>query len=249
MTARQQTIYLWLDPRNLIRSKLLLFPGRFCQARILDRVWGSSQGTGLSSLHRVSGGHQQSWLRMSSLSGVSSEAACPSFKRKGSSRAEFMVRKQKTNHLNHGNRLAAGVLNFGAGDHRFLLLTRQRRGFGVTSHILCKPKTLAIDEFGLLTNYLNFFHPNAERAYGVAMHWRQQACLGAPCISKAAEKISRCIRDFLLQWRFWCLQGSISTAFSLWHYSGVCNRGQRLGYQKSFSLQEYTDTVEIRTVR
>lgn len=175
MTARQQTIYLWLDPRNLVRSKLLLFPGRFCQARILDRVWGSSQGTGLSSLHRVSGGHQQSWLRMSSLSGVSLEAPCPSFKRKGSSRAAFMVRKQKTNHLNHGNRLAAGVLNFSAGDHRFLLLTRQRRGFGVTAHILCKPKTVAIGEFGLLTNYLNFFHPNAERAYGVAMHWRQPA--------------------------------------------------------------------------
>lgn len=75
-------IYLWLDPRNLIQLKLLLFPGRFCQARIQDRVWESSQGTGLSSLHRVSGGHEQSWLRMNPLKGVSSSSTCPSFKTK-----------------------------------------------------------------------------------------------------------------------------------------------------------------------
>lgn len=72
-----------------------------------------------------------------------------------------MVSKERTNHLEQGNRLAPGALNFSAGDHRFLLLTRQRRGFGETSHMLCKPNTLAVDEFGLLKNYLNFFHPNA----------------------------------------------------------------------------------------
>ena len=88
-----------------------------------------------------------------------------------------MVRKERTNHLDyyHSNRVAPRALNFSPGDHRFLLLTRQRRGFGVTSHIQCKPKTLAIDEFGLLTNCFNFFHPNAERAYGVVVHWRQHA--------------------------------------------------------------------------
>lgn len=112
---------------------------------------------------------------MSSLRGVSSEAACPSFKKKGRSKAALMVRKERTNHLDGGNRMALGALNFNAGDHRFLLPTRPRRGFGVTSHILCKPKPLAIDDFGLLTNYLNFFHPHAERAYDVAIHWRQHA--------------------------------------------------------------------------
>lgn len=181
-------IYLCLDPRNLLRYKLLLFPGRFCQARIQDRVRGSSPGTGLSRIHRVRGRHQHIWLRISSLRGNSSKGACPRFKRKASSKVAFMIRKERTNHLDQGNRQAPGSLNFSAGDHRFLLLFRRRRGFAVTSHVLCKPKTLALDEFGLLTNYQNFFHPNVGRAYTIAVPKRQHTF--SPWFSCQSDKES-----------------------------------------------------------
>lgn len=100
-----------------------------------------------------------------------SEAVCPIFKNKEAPSQHLW--SEKIDYLNGGNRPPPGALNYSAGDHRFLLLTRQRRGFGVTAQILFKPRILGTDEFGLLINYFNFFHPNAERAYGVAMHWRQ----------------------------------------------------------------------------
>lgn len=84
-----------------------------------------------------------------------------------------MVRKERIDYLNQGNRLAPGTLNYSAGDHRLLLLTRQRRGYGMAARILFKPQILGTDEFVLLINYFNFFHPNIERTYGVAMHWRK----------------------------------------------------------------------------
>lgn len=92
---------------------------------------------------------------MSSQRVISSEAVCPSFKSEGSFRVALLVRKERTNHLDQGNSLVPGALNFSVGDHRFLLPTRQRGGFGVLSHISHKLKALAIDEFGLcvLTNY------------------------------------------------------------------------------------------------
>lgn len=152
----------------------------------------------------------------------------PHLQKERRSKAAFMVRKERIDYLNQGNRLAPGALNYSAGDRRFLLLTRQRRDFGVTSHIPCKTKILATD--GLLINYFNFFHPNEERAYGVAMHWRQHEfspwfrCL---LYKQSSKENSDCIRDFLFQRPFWCLQGSISPAFSPWSKSAVCNRGQR----------------------
>lgn len=98
-------VYLWFDPRNLIQLKLLLCPGRFCQTRIQDRVWESSQGTGQSSLHRVRGGHQQSLLRMNSLKGVLSSSTCPNFKMKLWSKVALTIRKVSKNCLDRDIRL------------------------------------------------------------------------------------------------------------------------------------------------
>lgn len=167
MTARQQAWFICVLIQEILFSKnSYRFLGGFAKQGF-KTVWGSSPGTGLSRLHRVSGGHQHIWLRISSLRGNSSEAAC--FKKKGSSKVTFMIRKERTNHLDQGNKPAPGSLNFSAGHHRFLLPFRHRRGFDVTSHILCKPKILALDEFGLLTNYQDFFHPIVGRAYSVAV--------------------------------------------------------------------------------
>lgn len=132
-------IYLWFDPRNLHQLKLLLFPGRFCQTRIQGRVWQSSQGTGLSTLHRVSGGHQQSLLRMNSLKCVSSSSTWLSFKTKGWSKVAFMIRKVSKNHLDIKltQELWISVME----------TTGSCCSPGKdTSVSLCKPKTPAIDK-------------------------------------------------------------------------------------------------------
>lgn len=90
----------------------------------------------MNHLHRVSCAHQQSWLRVSSQRVISSEAMCPSFKREGTSKVAFLVRKERTNHMDQDNTLVPGALNVSVGEHRFLLPTRQRRVWCAFTHFM-----------------------------------------------------------------------------------------------------------------
>jgi len=69
--------------------------------------------------------------------------------------------------------------------------------------------------------------------------------LGASCTNEAAKKILRCIGDSPLQWPFLMPSKHFALGITAQFVTGV--RGA--GFLKLFSLKEYTDTVEMRTVR